>query len=36
MIPREEGRLAARFAEPYADYRTQVSKWVTVRRRDRE
>src|SRR2546422_708948 len=36
MIPREEGRLAARFAEPYADYRTRVSKWVTVRRRDRE
>ena len=31
LIPREEGRLAARFGGPYADYRNQVSKWVNLR-----
>jgi len=35
MIPREEGRLAARFAKQYEEYRSRVSKWVTLRRRNR-
>ena len=35
MIPREEARLAARFAEHYEAYRKRVSKWVTVRRPNR-
>src|SRR3989442_9934493 len=32
MIPKEEGRLAARFGEPYAKYRSQVSRWISLRR----
>jgi len=36
MIPREEGRLAVRFGEPYETYRSRVSKWVTLRSRGRE
>ncbi len=32
LIPREEGRLAARFGEPYAEYRSHVSKWASLPR----
>ena len=35
MIPREEARLAARFAEQYEGYQKRVSKWITVRRPNR-
>jgi len=32
MIPREEQRLAVRFGKPYDEYRSRVSRWVTLRR----
>jgi len=32
LIPREEARLAGRFAAEYEAYRRRVSKWVTIRR----
>lgn len=35
MIPREEARLAARFGDLYEEYRRRVSRFVTLRRRDR-
>jgi protein-S-isoprenylcysteine O-methyltransferase Ste14 len=35
LIPREEARLAARFTGPYEEYRSQVGRWITVRRRPR-
>jgi len=35
MIPREESRLATRFAQPYEAYQERVAKWVTLPRRGR-
>lgn len=35
LIPREERRLEARLGAPYVAYRAQVSRWATVRRRNR-